>query len=78
MVDDFGVEYIGKQHAHHLANILKEHHEISQEREGACFASINLQWNYASKHRGWTCRMSIKYYISHLLLKLRHPIQKKP
>ena len=24
IVDDFGVEYVGEQHAHHLANVLKE------------------------------------------------------
>ena len=28
VVDDFGVKYIGKQHAQHLISVLKEHYEI--------------------------------------------------
>ena len=31
IVDDFGVEYVGKQHAEHLANVLKKDPEISQD-----------------------------------------------
>ena len=31
IVDDFGVEYVGDQHAQHLASVLKEHHEISHD-----------------------------------------------
>ena len=30
IVDDFGVEYVGEQHAHHLGNVLKEHHKSSR------------------------------------------------
>ena len=37
IVDDFGVEYIGKQHAEHLENVLKKYHEISQDWEGKKF-----------------------------------------
>ena len=44
-MDDPGVEYVGKQHAHHLENVLKEHHEISQDWEGKFFAGIDLQWH---------------------------------
>ena len=28
VVDDFGVKYVGKEHALHLINILKQHYEI--------------------------------------------------
>ena len=31
VVDDFGVEYVGKHHADHLATILKKYHNIRQE-----------------------------------------------
>jgi len=34
VVDDFGVKYVGKQHAHHLMNTLKGvYHEISEDWE---------------------------------------------
>ena len=34
VIDDFGVEYIGKQHADHLAKILKKYHNITEDWEG--------------------------------------------
>ena len=34
VVDDFGVEYVGKQHADHLATILKKYHNITEDWEG--------------------------------------------
>ena len=30
VVDDFGVEYVGKQHAEHLTTILKKYHNITE------------------------------------------------
>ena len=34
VVDDFGVKYVGKEHADHLVRVLKEHDEISEDWEG--------------------------------------------
>ena len=31
IVDDFGVKYIGKEHAEHLRDALKEHYEITED-----------------------------------------------
>ena len=31
VVDDFFVEYVGKQHAEHLAKVLKKYHTISED-----------------------------------------------
>ena len=58
--------------------MLKEHHKISQDWEGKKFAGINLKWHYAVKHCDITCRLSVKNYIADLLLKLGHPMPKKP
>ena len=77
-MDDFGVEYVGEQHAKHLARVLEQHHEITQDWEGKKFAGVNLQWNYAKKHSECTCRLSMNHYIADLLIKLGHPIPKKP
>ena len=30
IVDDFGVKYVGKQHAEHLATVLKKYHNITE------------------------------------------------
>ena len=31
VVDDFGVKYVGKEHADHLVQVLKEKYEISED-----------------------------------------------
>ena len=78
MVDDFGIEYVRKQEADNLASVLKKHHDISQDWEGKKFAGIDLDWNYATKHCDRTFRLSMKIYIKNLLVKLNHPMPRKP
>ena len=34
VVDDFGVNYVGKEHADHLVGLLKENYEISKDWGG--------------------------------------------
>ena len=76
--DDFGLEYVRNQDADHLASFIKKHHDISQDWEGKKFAGIDLDWNYATKHCDRTCRLSMKNCIKHLLVKLNHPMTRKP
>jgi hypothetical protein len=35
VVDDFGVKYVGNQHANHLFNALKEHYKAATNWDGA-------------------------------------------
>ena len=46
IVDDFCVEYAGKQHADHLAKTLKKYHNITKDWEGKKYAGIDLKWDY--------------------------------
>ena len=78
VVDDFFVEYVGREHAEHLANVLKKYHTISEDWTAKKFVGIDLEWNYAKKHADRTCRLSMKNYINELLFKLGHPNPKRP
>ena len=78
IVDDFAVEYVGKQHAQHLADTLKQYHTISEDWEARKFAGINLKWNYARNHKDRSCRLSMEEYIKELLIQLGHPPPSKP
>ena len=60
IVDDFGVEYVGKQHADHLVNVLKEHYDMTEDWEGKKIAGIDMTWNYAPRHKDRTCRLSME------------------
>jgi hypothetical protein len=46
LVDDFGVKYIGNQHAEHLRSVLKEHHGMEEDWGGELYCRISLNWNY--------------------------------
>jgi hypothetical protein len=78
IVDNFGVEYVGKQHARHLLDILSHHYEMSEDWKGNKFAGIDLAWNYAPRHRDRTCRLSMDGYIRDLLLWDGHKPPTKP
>ena len=43
-VDDFGVKYVGKQHAAHLIAILEEHYTISQDWNGERYLGMDIDW----------------------------------
>ena len=68
-MDDFGIKYVGKQHAVHLLNILEQHYKISAEWEGGKFVVIDLAWNYDEQHAKRTCCISMNGYIYKLLMK---------
>jgi len=78
IVDDFGIEYVGEQHARHLLNVLEENYEMTTDWNGTKFAGVDLEWNYASKHSERTCRLSMDGYIERVLLKYGHPTPSKP
>ena len=78
LVDNFGIEYVGKEHALHLLKTLEKNYEITTDWEGTKFAGIDLSWNYHAHHADRTCRISMKDYIDKVLLKYNHPFPKKP
>ena len=42
VVDDFGIKYVGQEHAMHLISILKEHYELSEDWKGTKFIKLTL------------------------------------
>ena len=47
VVDDFGVKYVGKEHADHLIKTLEnQYDQIVVDWEGKLYCGIRLEWNY--------------------------------
>eukprot|EP00957_Ditylum_brightwellii_P138891 10586453-Ditylum_brightwellii.AAC.1 len=46
VVDDFGIEYVGKKHAKHLLDVLKQHYKVSEDWSGTRYCGITLEWDY--------------------------------
>ena len=74
IVDDFGVEYVGKHHTDHLLNALKENYEVTVNEEGDLYAVINLTWEYVNH----ACRLTMDNFITNLRATFDHPNPKKP
>lgn len=45
-VDNFGVKYIGKEHADNLLQVLLEHYKVTTDWSGARYIDIHLHWDY--------------------------------
>jgi hypothetical protein len=48
-VDDFSVKYIGKEHVHHLLQVLRQDYEIEEDWEGTRYLGITLDWDYTKR-----------------------------
>ena len=46
IVDDFGVKYVGKEHADHLVSVIKENYEVTTDWEGKRYVELTLDWDY--------------------------------
>ncbi len=45
VVDDFGVKYVGKEHAMHLINILSQNYKISEDWTALKYIGIMFDWD---------------------------------
>jgi hypothetical protein len=59
VVDDFAINYVGKDNAHHLRNALIPHYEITTDWGGIFYSGMTLKWDY-QKH---ICDISMPGYI---------------
>jgi hypothetical protein len=50
VVDDFGIKYVGKEHAQHLKNALEEHYKLTCNWTGKQYIKITLDWDYNKRH----------------------------
>ena len=46
LVDNFGIKYIGKEHADHLISALEEDYTLEVDWKGKLYAGILLDWHY--------------------------------
>ena len=65
VVDDFGVKYVGKEHATHLIDCIKEKYGVTEDWTGDLYCGIKLKWDYVAQ----TLDISMPGYIKKLLQK---------
>ena len=74
VADDFGVEYVGREHAEHLLQALQEHYTVSTDWTGSLYCGMHLKWDYVKR----TLEVRMPGYITDILHKYQHPPPAKP
>ena len=72
VVDDFGIQYVGKTHANHLITAIEEHYQFTKDWGGTLYCGITLRWNYQNR----TVDLSMPGYVDAMLHKYQHPPKK--
>ncbi len=72
-VDDFGVKYVGKEHADHLMHTINEHYETSHEWEGERYIGLTINWDYIRR----LVHISMPGYCENARQRFKHAMPKK-
>lgn len=68
VVDDFGVKYVGEEHAKHLKRTLESHYKITTDWTGERYIGINLLWDYKRRR----VHLSMPGYVEKALAQFGH------
>ncbi len=68
VVDDFGIKYVGKEHADHLLATLHKHYTISVDWTGSSYLGLQLNWDYENQ----TVDLSMPSYVEKALQRFQH------
>jgi hypothetical protein len=74
VVDYYGVQYVGKEHAQYLIDALETDYTISKDLTGGIYCGITLKWDYENKH----VDQSMRGYIKDALHNFQHTMPKRP
>ena len=72
VVDDFGVKYVGKEHADHLVRTLRKTYEIAEDWAGEFYVGLKLDWHYGENGDDRYVEISMSGYVEKLRLRFSH------
>jgi len=68
VVDDFGIKYVGEEHANHLKATLEEHYKLTCDWTGTRYIGITLDWDYKRRQ----VHLSMPNYVKKALKQFQH------
>jgi hypothetical protein len=71
-VDNFGVKYVGEEHANHLKRVLGKHYKLTCDWTGTQYIGITLDWNYTNRQ----VHLSMPNYVTKALKQFQHIAKK--
>ncbi|EJK62273.1 hypothetical protein THAOC_17120, partial [Thalassiosira oceanica] len=73
VVDDFGVKYVGKEHAEHLASAIRQNYKVTEDWTGNRYIGITLDWDYDKRQ----VHLSMPGYTKKALKQFGHKAPKQ-
>ena len=73
VVDDFGVKYVGEEHALHLLHAIKENYDVTSDWTGRRYLGLTLDWDYAQKQ----VHLSMPEYVPDALVRFKRERPKR-
>jgi hypothetical protein len=73
VVDDFGVKYVGKEHAEHLLQTINDKYETSHEWEGTRYIGLTIDWDYTQRF----VHISMPGYCKRACIRFKHILSRK-
>jgi hypothetical protein len=73
-VDDFGLKYVGREHAEHLMACINKKYNTSSDWNGTEYCGLTLDWDYKNR----TVDLYMPGYIMAELHKYQHPATARP
>ena len=73
VVDDFGVKYVGKEHAQHVKDTLEENYTVTTEWDGKQYIGITLDWD----HKRRQVHLSMPNYVKKSIETISAHIEKR-
>jgi hypothetical protein len=74
VVDDFGVKYVGREHAEHLMTCINKNYNISSDWNGTAYCGLTLEWDYKNR----SVDLSLPGHIKAALHKYQHHAPARP
>jgi hypothetical protein len=69
VVDNFGIKYVGREHAQHLLDCLETQYTVTTDWTGSKYCGLSLAWEYTLRH----VDVSMPGYVERALHRFQHP-----
>jgi hypothetical protein len=68
VVNNFGVTYIGEEHAQHILQMVQKYYTFLFKKEGEQYCGLTIKWDYAGKKE----HLSMPSYVEKALKRFQH------
>jgi hypothetical protein len=74
VVDDFGIKYVGQEHADHLLTCLRDLYTVTTDWTATNYCGLTITWNYTKR----TVDIALPGYIARALHRFQQPAISRP